>query len=223
MSRVASYLVGGGSHLFMEEVTTSIPSQYFTEIAKLLDQLDTRPREAQSPRGLAGRGALGDFISIAWFQGMLRGIEDVLGEQAAGVVVTRAGRLRGHALVDDWGVGHLNLPIEKLKYLLDAALGQSGTRLCLVKEIEERGEQIIVTVAETIGTSGPLPLDYSNSAYTLGAMWGALESLTGEVYKAEQWPFPAQEGRTTEKSSTEKDPAQKSPVSYERFSFTRLS
>ena len=94
----------------MSPPAETLPENYFSEITRLLDNLDARPRPTHSPRGLAHRGTLGDFTSIVCFQEAVRGLEDVLGPDGTAVVLIRAGRLRGQALVDDWGVGHLDLP-----------------------------------------------------------------------------------------------------------------
>lgn len=160
----------------------TLPENYLSEITRLLDGLDARPRPTHSPRGLAHRGALGDFTSIVCFQEAVRGLEDVLGPEGASVVLIRAGRLRGQSLVDDWGVGHLDLPIEKIGLLLDAALGHDGTRLCAVRGIAANPEMICVNVMETICAAGQRKDTELRCSFTLGAVWGALETLTGEQF-----------------------------------------
>lgn len=170
----------------------SLPANYLSEISKLLDSLDARPRRSQSPRGLAHRGELGDFNSIVCFQAAIRGLEDVLGPDGASVVLIRAGRLRGQALVDDWGISHLKLPIEKIGLLLDAALGHDGTRLCAVRSIRRQDQDIYVDVAETICSAGLAESTGQarevemRCSYTLGAVWGVLEGLLGETFQAAQ-------------------------------------
>ena len=159
----------------------SLPENYLSEITRLLDGLDARPRPTHSPRGLAHRGVLGDFTSIVCFQAALRGLEDLLGPDGASVVLIRAGRLRGQALVDDWGVGHLDLPIEKIGLLLDAALGKGGTRLCAVRGIRESAQEIRVEVQETLCSAGAWNAE-ERCSYSLGAVWGALEALTGQHF-----------------------------------------
>ncbi len=170
----------------MPEVEHVLPQQYFQELEALLESLDARPRPTHSPRGLAHRGELGDFTSISSFKALLTGLEDILGTEASSVVFIRAGRLRGQNLVEDWGVGHLNLPLEKLGHLLDAAFGHDGTRLCHVEPIYADGEDIVVNVTDTICSVTEAPGSLRRSTYTLGAIWGALETLTGERYLARQ-------------------------------------
>lgn len=161
----------------------TLPENYLSEITRLLDGLDARPRPTHSPRGLAHRGSLGDFTSIICFQEAVRGLEDILGPDGAGVVLVRAGRLRGQALVEDWGVGHLDLPIEKIGLLLDAALGHDGTRLCAVRGIVDTTQEIRVSIHETICAVGQPAGKELRCSYTLGAVWGALEALTGQRFQ----------------------------------------
>lgn len=167
----------------MSPPAETLPENYFSEITRLLDDLDARPRPTHSPRGLAHRGTLGDFTSIVCFQEAVRGLEDVLGPDGTAVVLIRAGRLRGQALVDDWGVGHLDLPIEKIGLLLDAALGRDGTRLCAVRGITENPQEIRVKVAEALCSAGQAGSSDLGCPYTLGAVWGVLEALTGHHFQ----------------------------------------
>ena len=168
----------------MPEVENFLPEQYFQELEALLDSLDARPRPLHSPRGLEHRGTLGDFASISSFKALIAGLEDILGSEAAGVVFIRAGRLRGQRLVEDWGVGHLQLPLEKLGHLLDAAFGHDGTRLCNVERMEASGPNIIVNLTDTICSVSEPRGSTRRCTYTLGAIWGALETLTGVRYLA---------------------------------------
>lgn len=172
--------------MLMEEEKSSLPQQYFYELNKLLDSLDARPKPTHSPRGLAHRGTLGDFTSITCFKGLFTGLEDILGAEASSVVLTRAGRLRGQTLVEDWGVGHLQIPLEKLGHLLDAALGHDGTRLCVIHDLVKRGQSITVNVTDTICSVGEPARSVRRCTFTLGAVWGALEALTGDNFSAQQ-------------------------------------
>ncbi|MFC3862177.1 hypothetical protein ACFOPQ_15530 [Deinococcus antarcticus] len=61
----------------MSPPAETLPENYFSEITRLLDDLDARPRPTHSPRGLAHRGMLGDFTSIVCFQEAVRGLECV--------------------------------------------------------------------------------------------------------------------------------------------------
>lgn len=163
-----------------------LPQQFFSEITQLLDQLDARPRPTHSSHGLAHRGLLGDFTSVVCFKALMRGLEDILGEQASRIVFVRAGRLRGQQLVEDWGVGHLTLEPEKMAHLLEAALGKNGTRLCSVRELRLQDEQVVVNTQETICSAEEALGSSRRCTFTLGAVWGALETLTGQQYEATQ-------------------------------------
>lgn len=164
----------------------ALPQQFFSEITRLLDQLDARPRPTHSPRGLAHRGDLGDFTAVICFKSLMTGLEDILGDQASRILFVRAGKLRGQQLVEDWGVGHLCLSPEKMGHLLDAALGKSGTRLCVVKEFQMVEGQVVVNTQETICSAGEAQGSPRRCTFTLGAVWGALETLTGQQYDAQQ-------------------------------------
>ena len=172
--------------MLIGEEKNSLPKQYFYELNKLLDSLDARPKPTHSPRGLAHRGTLGDFTSIVCFKALFAGLEDLLGAEASGVVFIRAGRLRGQNLVEDWGVGHLQIPLEKLGHLLDAAFGHDGTRLCVIHGVKQSGENIVVSLPDTICSVGAPEQSVRRCTFTLGAVWGALEALTGKKFLAQQ-------------------------------------
>lgn len=172
--------------MLMGEGESSLPRQYFYELEKLLDSLDARPKPTHSPRGLAHRGTLGDFTSITCFKGLFTGLEDILGAEASSVVFIRAGRLRGQALVEDWGVGHLKISLEKLGHLLDATFGHDGTRLCVIHGVVPSGQNIVVNLTETICSVNEPARSVRRCTFTLGAVWGALEAITGNKFLAQQ-------------------------------------
>ena len=131
------------------------------------------------------RTELGDFSSVVCFKAVIVGVEDTLGVDGAGVVFTRAGKVRGKDLVESLGLTGKNLPVEDLAKALNDALGQPGTRLCAVKSATQEDDKIIVRTAETVCSAGEEMGSERKCTFTLGAIWGALEAVTGETYLGE--------------------------------------
>lgn len=168
----------------MQKNVEELPAEYLTEITLLLDQLDARPKQVIDIG--TTRRQLGDFTSVICFKALMTGLEDVLGEQSAQIVFTRAGKLRGEQLVNDWGVSHLNLTPETMRDLLNAALGRNGTRLCAVRNVELFDGGMIVNTTDTICSAGEKHGSSRRCTFTLGAVWGAIETLTGKRYTVQQ-------------------------------------
>lgn len=125
------------------------------------------------------RPVLGDFSSIVCFKAVVVGVEDTLGEQAARVVLCAAGRKRGKDLVNALGLGGKDLAPSETTAMLEAALGADGTRLCTIEGIEEIGSEIRVRVSDTVCMAGEPIGTARTCSFTLGAVHGALEALTG--------------------------------------------
>ena len=128
---------------------------------------------------MALRDELGDFSSVVCLKAIITGTEDILGERATAVALTNAGRIRGRELAAELGLD-AGAPLERIATGLCAALGGSGTRLCIVDAIELEGEQIVARTRETVCSAGEAPGSARRCTYTLGVIWGALESLTGK-------------------------------------------
>jgi predicted hydrocarbon binding protein len=128
------------------------------------------------------RDVLGDFSSVVCFKAIIVGVEDTLGTDGAAVVFTRAGKVRGQNLATALGLAGKNLPLDELTHALNAALGQDGTRLCVVKNAYERGEETIIETSETVCSAGEPDGSSRECTFTLGAVWGALEAITGKTY-----------------------------------------
>ncbi|WP_019586630.1 hypothetical protein [Deinococcus apachensis] len=131
------------------------------------------------------RPHLGDFNSVVCFKAVIVGVEDTLGPDGAAVVFTRAGKVRGRALVGELGLSGSNVPVEQIAGLLDAAIGRNGTCLAAVTRSYRDGETIVIETQDTVCSAGePLGSD-RKCTFTLGAVWGALEAITGELYLGE--------------------------------------
>lgn len=129
------------------------------------------------------RPDLGDFSSIVCFKSVVVGVEEALGERAARVALIAAGRKRGRELVQSLGLSgkgaDLNVAAEKM----GAALGKNGTRLCDIDTIREDGPNLMVTVSDTVCMAGEPQGTTRTCSFTLGAVQGALEELTGRRLK----------------------------------------
>ncbi|PYE53762.1 hypothetical protein [Deinococcus yavapaiensis] len=128
---------------------------------------------------------LGDFSSIVCFKAVITGVEDTLGEDGAAVVFIRAGKVRGRALATSLNLANTNVPVEQLAPLLDQAIGQSGTRLCAVTKSYQSGEDIVIETQETVCSAGEPDGSERKCTFTLGAVWGALEAVTGGMFLGE--------------------------------------
>lgn len=125
------------------------------------------------------RPNLGDFNSIVCFKAAVVGIEETMGPQAAKVALTAAGRKRGHALVESLGLTGKGADLQVASARLAAALGIDGTRLCTIERIDTDGEVIRVIVSDTVCMAGEPQGSTRECSFTLGAVHGALEALTG--------------------------------------------
>ncbi len=132
------------------------------------------------------RPDLGDFSSIVCFKAVITGVEDTLGTDGAAVVFTRAGKVRGHNLATDLGLTGSNLPIEQVAEALNKAIGKEGTKLCAVDKAYMDGDDIIVETNETVCSAGEPNGSDRECTFTLGAVWGALEAVTGKTYMGKQ-------------------------------------
>lgn len=168
----------------MDENTQLLPAGYLKEITSLLDQLDARHKQVFEI--VSNREQLGDFTSVVCFKALMTGLEDILGEQASRTLFVRAGRIRGQQLVADWGIEHLQLTPKTIQELLDAALGKKGTRLCCVQTVELFDAGIIVNTTDTICSAAEEAGSHRRCTFTLGAVWGAIETITQEEFNAQQ-------------------------------------
>lgn len=132
------------------------------------------------------RPELGDFNSIVCFKAVITGVEDTLGKDGAAVVFTRAGKVRGHNLAGELGVAGSQVPIEQIAGVMNKAVGAEGTRLCAVTKSYQEGDKIIIETQETVCSAGEPQGSDRNCTFTLGAVWGALEAITGKTYLGEQ-------------------------------------
>ena len=131
------------------------------------------------------RSELGEFSSVVCFKAVIVGVEDTLGPDGAAVVFTRAGKVRGRDLVASLGLTGSNVPVEQLASLLNQAIGRDGTRLAAVTRAYHEGENVVIETQDTVCSAGEAQGSDRKCTFTLGAVWGALEAVTGNMYLGE--------------------------------------
>ncbi len=132
------------------------------------------------------RSELGDFSSIVCFKALVVGTEEVLGEKAAAIALIGAGRQRGRQVADQLGIAEQAIPFDELVKVLQSALGKDGTCLCIVEKIVETGETISVYCRETICSAGEPEGSPRKLTFTLGAVQGVMERVTGKRLRGKQ-------------------------------------
>ena len=133
------------------------------------------------------RPHMGDFNSIVCFKAVVVGMEKTLGPQAALVGLLAAGRARGDEVVTSLGLkGRGIRDGEAIRAALDAALGKDGTRLCGVERVEFSGDTVRVALSETVCSAGEPQGSPRTLSFTMGAVQGAIEGVTGLKLKGKQ-------------------------------------
>lgn len=129
------------------------------------------------------RPELGDFSSIVCFKYMIVGTEEALGEKAAAIALIAAGRRRGQALAESLGLKGYPEAFNNLTDLvaqINKVIGKEGTRLCIVDKIVRAGDRFRVYTRETICSAGEPPGSKRECTFTLGAIQGFLETVSGQ-------------------------------------------
>lgn len=133
------------------------------------------------------RPELGDFSSIVCFKAVVVGMEQALGDRTAAVGLISAGRKRGQTIAQQAGLDGKGIgDPAAIARTLDAAVGQSGTKLCQVRAVTTNGSKIRVDLAETVCSAGEPQGSPRELTFTLGAVQGALETITGRKLKGKQ-------------------------------------
>ncbi len=128
------------------------------------------------------RENLDNFVGLVCVQSIITGMENTLGEQAIAVALIGAGRTRGKNLVNSLGLTGSKIPLEEFASKLSYALGNNGTKLCFVEKIDQIKDSILVYTKETIFSRREEKDSYRGCNYTLGVVWGALESIYDQRY-----------------------------------------
>lgn len=120
------------------------------------------------------RQTLGNFSSIVCFKAAIVGMEDALGEKAAAIALIAAGRQRGKNLAKEL-VLESSMSMHEIAAKMRSALGEEGTRLCIVENIVLEENLIKVYTSETLCSAGEEEGSPRKCTYTMGTVWGALE------------------------------------------------
>jgi predicted hydrocarbon binding protein len=134
------------------------------------------------------RPELGDFSSIVCLKAIVVGVEEALGEKTAAIALIAAGRQRGKKLAEDLSLAGKGgeLSLETIADKIRSALGQDGTRLCVVDKITREGDVYKVYTRETICSAGEPEGSLRQCTFTLGAIQGFLESFLGQRLRGQQ-------------------------------------
>jgi translation initiation factor 1 (eIF-1/SUI1) len=126
------------------------------------------------------RPNLGEYSSIVCFKSVITGMEEALGEKATAISLIAAGRSRGKKLVKASGLSGSALDFDTIATKLNAAIGSAGTRLTAVDKIVEEGGLIKAYCSETLCSAGEAQGSTRKCTFTMGAVWGAIEEITGK-------------------------------------------
>jgi predicted hydrocarbon binding protein len=129
---------------------------------------------------ISSRPTLGEFNSIVCFKSLITGMEEALGEKATAISLISAGRIRGKNLVGELGLSGATTDLNTIATQLNAALGNSGTRLTAIDKIVQEGDTIKVYCSETVCSAGEPQGSNRKCTFTMGAVWGALSEITGK-------------------------------------------
>lgn len=132
------------------------------------------------------RKELGDFSSIVCLKAMIMGMEDALGEKATAIALISAGRARGRQLAQQLGLKHLDADLNVVTERIADALGSNGTRLLLLHKVERDGDLFRVYTTETVCSAAEEPGSSRRCTFSLGAVQGVLETITGQRLRGVQ-------------------------------------
>ncbi|MEO8892971.1 MAG: hypothetical protein ABI417_15895 [Coleofasciculaceae cyanobacterium] len=134
------------------------------------------------------RPELGDFSSIICLKAIIIGAEDAIGDKTAAIAMISAGRKQGKILALEQNLDNKfgSVSFAEIQEILNQILGKDGTRLCLIEKIEQEGNVFKVYSKETICSTGEAEGSLRNCTYTLGAIQGFLEVLTGQRLQGKQ-------------------------------------
>lgn len=135
---------------------------------------------------ISNRSELGEFGSVVCLKAIITGMEEALGDKATAISLIAAGRQRGKSLAEQLGLAGASISMDELASKLTAALGKDGTRLCIVDKVEESADTYVAYTRETVCSAGESAGSTRECTFTLGAIQGALESVTGKRLRGKQ-------------------------------------
>ncbi len=129
------------------------------------------------------RPTLGEFSSIVCFKAVITGMEEALGEKATAIALVAAGRTRGKNLAAELGLSGSTDDLSVIATKLNQAVGSTGTRLTAIDRIVQEGDKIRAYCSETLCSAGEPEGSNRKCTFTMGAVWGALQEITGKKYR----------------------------------------
>ncbi|MCF6237143.1 MAG: hypothetical protein L3J70_12355 [Gammaproteobacteria bacterium] len=132
------------------------------------------------------RKELGEFSSIVCLKAMISGIEGIVGTMAIKGSLVLAGRKRGQKVAQALGLSNTDKPVEVWSKAIADVLGKSGTKLCILNEVQLESELIRVSLSDTMCSSGEEMGSSRVLDFTLGVIQGALEEVTGKKMRGKQ-------------------------------------
>lgn len=127
------------------------------------------------------RENLDDFMSIVCFKAAIVGMEDILGEEGTAAALIAAGRQRGKDVANGLGLTGSNMPTGDIAAKMDDVFGNKGTKLCAIQEVTDTPEGgYLVKTGETVCMAGEPQGSSRYCTYTMGAIMGCMESITGK-------------------------------------------
>ncbi|QIF04084.1 hydrocarbon-binding protein [Roseimicrobium sp. ORNL1] len=128
------------------------------------------------------RKNLDDFMSIICFRAAIVGMEDILGADGTAAALIAAGRKRGKDVADSLGLTGSNPDVGKMTETLDEVFGKKGTKLCSILEMSETPEGgYLIKTEDTVCMASEAPGSTRRCTFTLGAVLGAVEAMTGKA------------------------------------------
>jgi predicted hydrocarbon binding protein len=132
------------------------------------------------------RPELSDFSSIVCLKSIITGMEEALGDKATAIALVAAGRARGKKLAEALGLTTQSISLDEIASKVAFALGKDGTRLLILDKIEQDGEGFKVYTRETVCSAGEPMGSPRKCTFTLGAVQGVLEAITGKRFRGQQ-------------------------------------
>ncbi len=134
------------------------------------------------------RKNLGQFSSVVCLKAIITGIEDTLGDKATAIALISAGRIRGRNLAMEGQLDSLNIDddLDEITSKVAEVLGANGTRLLLLHKIERKDDLFYTYSTDTVCSAGEKPGSSRQCSFTLGALQGVLEVITGKKFRGIQ-------------------------------------
>ncbi len=126
------------------------------------------------------REELGDFSSVVCLKAIITGMD----EKTTAIALFAAGRIRGRQISEQLKLSTSDYSLEEITQMLAAALGKNGTRLLILDRLEKTDTGFLAYTRETVCSAGEEEGSSRSCTFTLGAVQGVLEMVTGQRFQA---------------------------------------